>query len=67
MRRINWRMVIFGGLLLILAMGFFFFMMTIAPTSNDPVKLMKTVGSASGTVGGVSIVLIILGLIGKKS
>ena len=67
MRRINWRMVIFGGLLLILAMGFFFFMMIIAPTSNDPVELMKTVGSASGTVGGVSIVLIILGLIGKKS
>lgn len=67
MRRINWRLVIFGGLLLMMALGFFFFMMTIAPSSTDPVELMRTVGSASGTVGGVSVVLIIVGLIGKKS
>jgi hypothetical protein len=41
-------------------------MVSIASTSLDPVELMKTVGSASGTVGGISVVLIIIGLIGKK-
>jgi hypothetical protein len=42
-------------------------MLTIAPTSLDPAALMKTVGSTSGTVGGLSIALIVIGLIGKKA
>ena len=29
--------------------------------------ILETVGSASGTVGGLSIALIIIGLIGKKA
>ena len=67
MRKRNWRLVVFGVFLLALAVGFYFFMLTIAPTSLDPVALMKTVGSTSGTVGGLSIALIIIGLIGKKA
>ena len=67
MRKRNWRLVGFAVFLLILAIGFYFFMLTIAPTSLDPVTMMETVGSASGTVGGLSIALIIIWLIGKKA
>ena len=67
MRKRNWRLVGFGIFLLILAIGFYFFMANIAPTSLDPVALMKIVGSTSGTVGGLSIAIILIGLIGKKA
>ena len=66
MRRRNWRLVIVGFGLAILAVVFFFFMMTTAPKSNDPAALMQTVGTVSGVVGGISVVMIIVGLIGKK-
>jgi len=59
-------MIIGGAMFLILAVGFFLFMSSIASTSTDPVELMRTVGSVSGTVGGISAVLILFGLIGKK-
>ncbi len=67
MRRTNWRMVIGGALFLVLAVGFFFFMSTIAPTSLDPEEMMRIVGGASGTVGGIGLVFILFGLIGKKA
>ena len=66
MRRRNWRLILVGCGLAILAVGFFFFMMTTAPKSNDPAALMQTVGTVSGVVGGISLVMIIVGLIGKK-
>lgn len=66
MRKRNWRLVIFGVLLIGLAIGFFFVMQSMAPQSLDPVELMKTAGQATGVVTGVSAVLIIVGLIGKK-
>ena len=67
MRERNWRFVFTGFLFLALAIGFFFFMTTVARSSNYPVELMKIVGQTSGVVGGVSIVLVLAGLIGKKS
>jgi hypothetical protein len=67
MRQRNWRMVIGGFLLLVLALGFAFFMSSIASISTDPVEFMRLVGGASGTVGGLSLVLILVGLIGKKA
>ncbi len=67
MRKRNWRLVIFGFLLIGLALGFFFAMQSIAPQSLDPVELMKTAGQAAGVAIGVSVVVIVLGLIGKKS
>ena len=67
MRRRNWRLVIVGLVLGILAVAFFFFMLTTAPKSNDPAGLMQTVGTVSGVVGGISVVMIIVGLIGKKA
>jgi hypothetical protein len=66
MRRRNWRVVITGVLLIALAAGFFFFMSLMAPQSTDPAELMKVVGQVSGAAIGISVVMIILGLIGKK-
>jgi hypothetical protein len=66
MRRKNWRVIIVGFVLIALALGFYFFMLSIAPTSNDPATLMQTVGTVSGAAIGISLVMIIMGLIGKK-
>ena len=66
MRRRNWRLMLAGILLIVLALGFYFFMQSIAPGSNDPAALMQTVGSVSGAAAGLSLVLILLGLIGKR-
>jgi hypothetical protein len=67
MRRKNWRIVIVGLVLILLAVAFFVGMSTIAPKSNDPAALMRTVGEVAGAVAGLSLVMIIFGLIGKKS
>jgi nitrate reductase gamma subunit len=67
MRRRNWRLAIVGLVLFVLALGFFFFMMSMAPKSNDPVALMQTVGTVAGVVGGLGIVISIVGLIGRRS
>jgi hypothetical protein len=66
MRKKNWRSVIVGFVLAVLALGSYFFMLSIAASSNNPVALMQTVGTVTGVVGGISLVMIILGLIGKK-
>jgi hypothetical protein len=66
MRRKNWRVVIAGVFLIVMAAVFFFFMLSIASKSNDPVALFQTVGTVVGAVGGISLVMIIIGLIGKK-
>ena len=51
-----------------MAAGLFFLaMMGMIPRSNDPAALMSTVGQVSGVVGGISIAMIIVGLIGKKA
>ncbi len=47
--------------------AFFLAMLGMVPRSNDPAALMQTVGQVSGVVGGISIVMIIFGLIGKKA
>ena len=66
MRRKNWRVVIVGFILAVMAVTFYFYMLSIASQSNDPVALMKTVGVVAGVVCGLSLVMIIIGLIGKK-
>jgi hypothetical protein len=66
MRSKNWRIIIVGFVLIVMALGFYFFMLSIAPTSNDSVTLMQTVGTVSGAAIGISLVMIIIGLIGKK-
>jgi hypothetical protein len=47
------------------AIAFFFYMLTIAPKSTDPVALMQTVGTVSGVVGSLGLCMIVFGLIGK--
>lgn len=64
MRRKNTRVIIVGAALLGLAALFFFGMLTIAPKSNDPATMMRTVGQVAGVAGSLGIVMIIFGLIG---
>ena len=66
MRRKNWRIVIVGFVLIIIAVAFYFFMLSVASKSNDPAALMQTVGQVAGAIGGLSLVMIIIGLFGKK-
>ena len=66
MRRTNWRLVIVGGVLIVLAAGFFLVMLGMAPRSNDPKTMLATVGEVSGVVGGIALAMIVVGLIGKK-
>jgi hypothetical protein len=66
LRQKNWRLVIVGGVLIVLAIGFFLFMLGLAPQSTDPKALMETVGTVSGVVIGLSIALMAIGYIGTK-
>jgi len=66
MRQKNWRVVIVGFFLIILALGFYFFMLSIASQSTDPATLAQIAGQAAGVVVGISLVMIVVGLIGKK-
>jgi hypothetical protein len=66
MRQKNWRIVIVGAILIVVAAVFYLYMLSIAPKSNDPAALMQTVGTVAGVVGGLSIAMIVIGLIGKK-
>jgi hypothetical protein len=67
MRKRNWRLVIAGLIFGALAIGFSLFMTTFTSRSTDPVELMRTVGQVSGIVGGISLAMILVGLIGKKA
>lgn len=66
MKKTNWRFVITGGVAIVLALGFVLLMGSIASQSTDPKALMETVGTTSGVVGAIGIVLIVLGFMGKK-
>ncbi|MDN5000565.1 hypothetical protein ACFQZO_06695 [Bradyrhizobium sp. GCM10027634] len=66
MRQRNWRLIAVGTVLLVLAVLFFLSMRDMTLWSNDPVALMRTVGEVSGAVGGISLVMIVFGLIGRK-
>ena len=66
MRRRNWRVILTGFVLIVLAIGFYFFMLTVASQSTDPVEFMRTVGGVSGVAIGISVAMIVFGLIGKK-
>jgi hypothetical protein len=66
MRQVNRRFVVTGAVLIAAAIAFFVYMMGMAPRSNDPTALMETVGQVSGVMGAIGIVLIVLGLRGRK-
>jgi hypothetical protein len=67
MRRKNMRVVVAGSVLIVLAIVFFLFFLSIASKSNDPTALMRTVGTVSGVVIGIGIAMIAAGLIGKQT
>lgn len=67
MRRRNWRLVLTGIVLIILALVFYFLMLNSASSSADPAALMEIVGGIAGAAFGVSILFILIGLIGKKA
>ena len=66
MRKRNWRVVIVGSVLICLAVGFFLFMLSTAAKSTDPAALMRIVGTVSGVVVGLAMVMILVGLVGKR-
>jgi hypothetical protein len=67
MRKTNWRLVTVGVILLDFAVVFFLEVLDMTPRANGPGELMRRVGQVAGAVGGISIVIIIFGLVGKKS
>jgi hypothetical protein len=67
MRSKNRRFVIVGSVLIVLAIAFFLFFLSIASKSNNPAELMRVVGTVSGVVGGIAVAMIVAGLIGKKT
>lgn len=66
MRQKNMRLVVTGAAAMVLAVGFFVGMGTLAPKSTDPVALMQIVGQVSGVVGGIGLVMMVFGLIGRR-
>lgn len=66
MRVRNNRVIVTGIVLIVAAVGFFLFMMSMEAKSNDPVAMMHTVGQMSGVVVGLAVAMILYGLIGKK-
>jgi len=66
MRQRNMRVVIVGAILLLMAVAFFLLMLSVATRSNDPAEMFRTVGSASGVVGGLALMMIAGGLRGKR-
>jgi len=66
MRQMNLRVLITGLALIVLAVGFFLYMLTLAPKSNDPAALMQTVGMVSGAVGALGLVMALFGAIGRR-
>lgn len=67
MRQTNKRLVIVGAVLIAAAIGFFAYMSSIAPTSNDPKALMETVGQVSGVVGAIGALMMFFGVRGRKA
>lgn len=66
MRKSNWRLVIAGFVLVVLALLFFAGMTLTAGHSNDPAALMQTVGTVSGVVGALGAVMAVFGFIGRR-
>ena len=66
MRQRNWRLVVVGGVLIGLAIVFYFVMLAMAGQSTDPQALMQIVGQTSGVVIGIGVAAAIIGYMGKK-
>ena len=66
MRQRNPRLVVVGGVMIALAIVFFFVMMSFSSQSTDPQALLEIVSQTSGVVIGVGVFVAIIGFIGTK-
>lgn len=66
MRQRNWRLVIVGIFLIVLAFVIFLFVPSLGAYSTDPVEFTRLIGQISQVIIGVGVAMIIFGLIGKK-
>lgn len=64
MHKRNWRFVFTGVFFLIIAV--FFFTIPLAENSTNPQAFREIIGQVTGVAGGVSVALILIGLIGKN-
>jgi hypothetical protein len=62
----NVRVIATGVVMIAAALGFFFYMETFMPRSNDPTGMMQTVGEVSGFVGALGLVMILFGIFRKR-
>jgi hypothetical protein len=62
----NLRVVISGAVMIVLALGFFFYMTSFIPRSNDPAGMMREVGEVSGAVGAIGLVMMLFGAFRRK-
>ena len=66
MRKPNWRLVIVGVVIIVLAIAFLAAMGLVAGRSNDAIAMMQTAGAVSGAVGGLGAVMAVFGIIGRR-
>lgn len=57
------RLIAVGSVMVVGAIAFALFMLSIASQSSDPVELMRIVGQVSGTVIGIGIAVIVTTLV----
>jgi hypothetical protein len=62
----NMRVIVTGAMMIVAALGFFYYMGTLMPNSTDPAGMMQTVGAVSGFVGALGLVFILFGVFRKK-
>ena len=67
MRQRNWRLVIVGIFFIVIAFAIFLFVPSLGAYSTDPVEFTRLIGNVSEVIIGVSVALIVIGLIGKKT
>jgi hypothetical protein len=56
-----------GTGLIVLAIAFFLFFLSIASKSNDAAGLMQTVGTVSGVGIGIGAAMFVFGWVGKQA
>lgn len=67
MRQRNWRLVIVGIFFIVIGFAVFLFVPSLGAYSTDPVEFTRLIGQIAQVIIGVSVALIVIGLIGKKS
>jgi hypothetical protein len=62
----NVRVIVTGVVMIVAALGFFFYMETLMPSPNDPAAMMQTVGEVSGFVSVLGLVMILFGMFRRR-